>query len=188
MLMFLFIMVLNFGISWHNATVVGRSWADSRAIGGWLRFMTWCGAIMAACGFSYCYLAPAVFLAYKFHFLPLAYAQGAMELGYLVIILPMLGSGIAIWVDSMTTAFRERTLASGGVAAWNTFATFHNTYSAMQTVPSAFSHVESLFESKSDDNASLWMIVIVLLVLGAGIMTTVYLVQKSAIEYSKTVI
>lgn len=31
------LVALNFGISWFNAWSVGRSWADSRAIGGSLR-------------------------------------------------------------------------------------------------------------------------------------------------------
>ena len=37
----LILLVLNFGISWFNAYSVGRSWADSKAIGGWPRFMDW---------------------------------------------------------------------------------------------------------------------------------------------------
>ena len=50
------IFVLNFAISWWNAYVCGKVWAETKAVGGWRRFMAWVTAVMSGLGFSWCYL------------------------------------------------------------------------------------------------------------------------------------
>ena len=48
--------LLNLAISFWNAYACGKAWAEAKFYGGWPRFMTWMGAIMAASGFSWCFL------------------------------------------------------------------------------------------------------------------------------------
>jgi hypothetical protein len=186
----LILLVLNFGISWFNARSVGRSWADSRAIGGWPRFMVWCGAVMSASGFTWCYLGGLCLIATAMGFLPMRYVQVALELGYVVIILPVLGSGIAIWMDSVTTAWRRRDAASIGVAGWNTYATAHDACEAATTLPGIFKDLGSGF-SEGDDDAEgkllYFAVLIVVLALCGGIFTTMAIVRSTARKYARGV-
>lgn len=39
MFMMLIIMLINLGISFYNARSAGQVWAESKAIGGWLRLL-----------------------------------------------------------------------------------------------------------------------------------------------------
>jgi hypothetical protein len=87
----LFLVLLNFVISWFNAWSVGRGWAETKVAGGFARFMSWCGAIMSASGFTWCYLVIICIVGQlipgRYH-LPDKYAEGVFRLGYLIIILP----------------------------------------------------------------------------------------------------
>jgi len=182
------ILLLNYSISWFNAWSVGRSWADSKAIGGWPRFMVWCGAVMSASGFTWCYLIPLALLAGVMGWLPPEYVQATLELGYVVIILPILGSGLAIWLDSVTTAWRRRDLASIGIASWNTFAMAHNTYSAAKTLPKVLEHLGDVFKGGDSDDAKgkalLLVVLLVILAVCAGFLTTRAIIMRTARKYS----
>ena len=63
MFMMLIIMLINLGISFYNARSAGQVWAESKAIGGWLRLLVWCGAIQAAIGFTMVYLIIVSYIA-----------------------------------------------------------------------------------------------------------------------------
>ena len=188
----LILLVLNFGISWFNAYSVGRSWADSKAIGGWPRFMVWCGAVMSASGFTWCYLVGLILIATAMGLLPMRYVHVALQLGYVVIILPVLGSGIAIWMDSVTTAWRRRDAASIGWAGWNTFAIAHDTCEAATTLPGIFKDLGSTLSEGDDDGAEgkLFYLatLIVVLVLCSGIFTTMTIIRSTARKYARSVI
>jgi hypothetical protein len=73
-------------------------------------------------GFTWCYLIVLAMIAGAAGWLPPQYVKEMLELGYIVIIGPILGSGIAICLDSITTAYRERSVSTIGIATWNTFA------------------------------------------------------------------
>lgn len=187
----LILIVLNFGISWFNAYSVGRSWADSKAIGGWPRCMVWCGAVMSASGFTWCYLVVLSSIATWAGFLPTRYVQVVLELGYVAIILPVLGSGFAIWMDSVTTAWRRRDAASIGVASWNTFAMAHDTYEAATTLPGIFKDLGSAISEADDDAGGIAFalaVLIVLLVLCSGILTTTAIIRSTARQYAHSVL
>ena len=189
MLLLAGLLLLNFGISWFNAYSVGRSWSDSKAIGGFPRFITWCGAIMSASGFTWVYVTVLAIAAGAFHWLPPKYVTATMELGYVVIILPILGSGLAITIDSWTTAYRERTIASGGVAAWNTFAQVYNTYEAVSALPGILDDLKNTFSSADDDDDSsgsavFLVILLVIMALVGGILTTTMIIRSTAAKYT----
>lgn len=175
-MLLIFLVILNFAISLFNAWSVGRVWPDAKAAGGWSRFMAWTIAVMSACGFTWVY---SIVLAYGLNavgWLPAQYAQGLLELGYLLIILPILASGFVMMVSSWAYFWRRRTLGGGLGAGWNTFAQVYNTYQAISAVPAAFHHVSSLLKG-GDRKASTLMIAAVIVALFGGILTTAAVIQ-----------
>ena len=154
--MIILFLVLNFVISIFNSWAVGRSWVETKAVGGIARFMSWMGATMAAVGFSWCYLVILAFAAGPdgFNKLPANYVEAMFSLGYLIIIGPCIGSGIAITIQSWAYFWRKRTFGSGAVAGWNTFADVYNIYQAAHYVPSAWDHVKDLLFPKKRDSSS----------------------------------
>ena len=127
------IWLLNFAISWFNAWACGKSWNETKHVGGVIHFMNWMGAIMSAMGFTWCYM---LFMAWLGATVPFVeqddgtYAtlltpdmlEAYINLGYLVVIGPILGSGLAITCQSWYQFAKRRTLGNAGVAGWNTFA------------------------------------------------------------------
>ncbi len=146
------LLIVNFGISWWNAYATGKVWAESKAAGGWPRAMAWAGAVMSACGFTFVYAVVLALIAGATGYLPPQYVQGLLELTYVIIVLPILGSGMIIWVESLMTAWRERTFGNIAGAGWNTFAQIHNTYEAATMLPGIFKHLGELFAKGDDDD------------------------------------
>lgn len=181
---------LNFGISWFNAWVCGKSWNESKHVGGVAHFMNWMGAIMSASGFTWCYTILAVLLG---RIIPVeqadgtyapaiseAVAQATLQLGYLVVIFPILGSGLAITIQAWAAFWRRRTFGNGAVAAYDTFAMAHNIYGAVRHVPEAGRGVSSFFKSDGDDKGKGLVLVIVVGALLGGILTTRAILLASA--------
>ncbi|NBX85835.1 MAG: hypothetical protein EBQ80_01095 [Proteobacteria bacterium] len=130
----LFIMALNFGISWLNAWSAGMVWAEARALGGWIRVMAWMAAIMSAIGFSSVFLPVLVLGAVALMGNPPEAKQMiefAFSLWYVLVIFPVLSIGLVAMIQSWIQAYREPSLLNTGVAAWNTYAQIHNTASAI---------------------------------------------------------
>jgi hypothetical protein len=164
------IWLVNFGISFWNARVVGQIWVEAKQVGGLANFLKWCGAIMAFCGFFWCYVIIEAFIGHAVapDVVTPYVMNGAFSLGYLIIIFPVLGTGFAIWASSLYEAWKTRTLGSMGRAAWNTFAQAHNTYEAFRGVPSAWNAVKDVFgssKSSSDDNKNAGAAIVVLLIV-----------------------
>lgn len=181
----LFLFVLNFAISWFNAWSVGKSWLESKAAGGFTHFVTWCGAVMSACGFTWCYsivmALAATHVPYHGHMLLTPkYAAGVMELAYLAIILPIIGSGIGITISSWQNFARRRTVGGGALAGYNTFADIYNIYEASRAVPMIFKDLGGLFKAGDDDSKLKWVILLAAVALLGGIGTTFYIITSSA--------
>ncbi len=147
----LFLLVLaNFAISVFNAYSCGCSWPETKEQGGLPHFMNWMGAIMSACGFTWCYLVAAVTMGAMFDVTDEATgmihpavsahtAEIVLKLGYLVIIGPILGSGLAITLQTWAYFWRsDRSVRTGIMASYNTFAQVYNTYQAVQLCPGVF--------------------------------------------------
>jgi hypothetical protein len=182
---FFLLFLLNFAISWFNAWGVGRMWEESKARGGFEYFVTWCATIMSGCGFSWCYLFVLAFVAgtvpYHGHpFLAAKYVQGMLELGYVIIILPVLGSGIGITISTWRDFIRHRDLLSGAASVWNTYAMIHNTTGAIRVLPEVFKDLGGLLKDDDDRNATTLMIMLVVVALIGGFMTTFAIVRHTA--------
>lgn len=188
----LLLWIVNFAISGFNAWACGKAWNETKHVGGVAHFMNWMGAIMSAMGFTWCYL---LVLGFGGAYIPIIeqddgsmaplldppMLEAFMQLGYLVIIGPILGSGLAITIQSWAYFWRRRSLGSGAVAGWNTFAQVYNTASALQHVPGAARGVSSFFKgSSSDDNKGLIVIVLVAIAVFGGCLTTYWILTKTA--------
>lgn len=187
MALILFVLLLvNFAFSYFNAKFTGKAWVESKHAGGWPRVMAWSGAVMAACGFTWCYLMILAFGAGALGYLDMQDIEALVNLGYLIIILPMVGSGFAITLNSWATAYRRRTLANTGIAGYNIFAQAYNTYNAVKTVPQALEKVMEYFfpkkgrRSSKNDAQAMLVLFLLIIAIGGGIITTWVIINREA--------
>jgi hypothetical protein len=185
--LFALVWVLNFGISVWNAYAVGKVWVEARHEGGWHRFMCWMGAVMSACGFSWCYLSFLVLTAAYFQWLTEEQVLAALNLGYILLMPFLLFAGYAITLDSWGQAYRNGGFLNYGAAAWNTYASIHNTYSAWRNMGGAFTSLGNFIKRRrSRDNGSggsnpiILVLLLVALALFGGIITTMVIIRRVA--------
>ncbi|WP_175787508.1 hypothetical protein [Burkholderia anthina] len=179
-MIFLFL-ALNLAVSWLNCYMLGGIWAESKAVGGFSRVLAWCGAVQSAVGFSSVIGAVMGYALFVTGHLPPKVAAGAVSLWYLLVIIPVIGTGLLITIQSWIVACRERSLLSMGAAAYNTFAQLHNMYGALDGIPEGLGAVGKLFDSKDKDSAPVLLaIVLVVVALGGGILLTALLIRKYA--------
>lgn len=174
------IILLNLFISWWNCRTVGAMWAETKLVGGFMRVLAWCGAVQSVVGFSSVILLVLVFGGYATGHLPKQYADAAVSLWYLLIIVPDIGTGLIITVHSLITAWRERSITNMGVAAWNTFSSGMNIYNAASSVPDAWGKVGDLFSGDKDDQKVALVLLIVAVALLGGVMLTFALIRHYA--------
>jgi hypothetical protein len=177
------IILLNLFISWWNCKSSGAVWHEAKKVGGFMRVLVWCGAIQAAIGFSSVIMLFLAFGAYATGNLSQQYAEAAFSLWYLLIIIPAIGTGLIITIHSLITAWRERSIANMGVAAWNTFATGMNLYNAASDIPNAFDKVGDLFKGDKDDQKVALVFLIVIVALAGGAFITAMLIRHYAKQY-----
>ena len=187
-MLFALVWVLNFAISIWNAYAVGKVWVEARAAGGWHRLMCWVGAIMSACGFTWCYLSFLALTAHHFQWLTDEQVLAALNLGYVLLLPFVLFGGYAITLDSWAQALRRGGFLNYGAAAWNTYASIHNTYSAWRNLGGAFASLGNFFggsrkSERDSDGDSGGVIVVLLLVIFAvlaGVLTTAVIIRRVA--------
>ena len=154
MLMLVLVLGLNLVISFLNARNVGHVWAESKAVGGWIRLLAWCGAIQSAAGFTFVYAVVVGYIAVSTGYLPTAMLGVMMNLIYIMIIVPLIGSGIFITIQSWIAFARDKSLSNLGVAGWNTFAQAYNTYNAIQSFGPALDSVQQVACSRMTATAT----------------------------------
>jgi hypothetical protein len=186
------VLALNLAISWWNARSCGRAWVESKAVGGSIRVLVWCGAVQSAIGFSSVFLLPLLFAANAFapDYFTDDQLQGALSLWYLTIIFPILGTGLIITIESWIAAYRNHSLMNLGLAAYNTFAQVHNTMGAINGVGPALSSVGKLFASVAGGRGDakgkaaiigvMIAVAIVVFALSAGALLTAALIHHYA--------
>ena len=146
------ILVINVGISFFNAYVCGRSWEESKAVGGILWLVVWCTAIQSALGFSSVVLLFLIYLAHDYvpAYFTDVYFKGALNLWHLTIIFPIIGAGLSVTIESWVAVYRDASLLKLSNAAWNTFAQVRNTASAIENMGGALSSARDPFKFTSD--------------------------------------
>ena len=194
--MIVLLWIFNFVISCLNAWGVGKTWTETKAVGGPAHFMSWMGATMAAVGFTWCYM---VIIGYGAATIPFTDEETGVsapmltmeevtvffDLAYLIIIFPAVGSGTAIMTHSWGVFWRRKSLGSGVTAGWNTYANLHNFYQATQHVPVALGRVGNFFSGSSSsssnrDGKGLIIIVLVAIAVFGGILTTWWIIRSVA--------
>lgn len=194
-LLLLFVLAVNFMISWANASYVGRYWSESKAVGGSFRAYIVAGYVMAIAGFTMVY--GYILLLVSPIFLQLAevdadtilmFQQLSSDLIYLFCVVTIIPTGFYIWIRSLKNFWEEKTLANGLTAGWNSFAQIHNTVSAARNAPSALGRVaETLFggKGKKKDNTLLILLAIFLFILAifGGYFTASSIMKKADREY-----
>lgn len=190
------ILALNIGISWWNCYAVGSSWDYVQQNGGLMhKLLLWSGAIQAVIGFSMPILLILAFTSVSLMasgetptLSPEEAAQmfeAMVSLWYLAVILPALGTGTIIMVESWKTAIERRDFGSIGRAAYNTFANIHNFSGAWSGIGRAFASVAEAFSGtgKGGKNGGKIMVVIILIImvvvaLLAGAFITASLIKR----------
>ena len=187
--MIVLLWLVNFAISWLNAWGCGKSWTETKHLGGWSHFMNWMGAVMSASGFTWCYTILACGMGSGIThtvdgrvvpYLSPEQVDAVASMGYLMIIFPILGSGLAIMIHSWVAFARNRSFANGAIAGYNTFADLYNTYHAIQEIPTAWGTVTKLFKSDSDEKGKLLVLMIALAAALAGVLTTYTILSTTA--------
>ena len=182
MLMLILVLGLNLVISFLNARNVGASGRSRRpsAAGS----ACWLVRRHPVCRRLYIRLRVVVgYIAVQTGYLPPAMLGVMMNLIYLMIIVPLIGSGIFITIQSWIAFARDKSLANLGVAGWNTFAQAYNTYNAIQSFGPALESVQQglggLFSDDGDsDNSTARVILLVAIVLLAGVLTTNVIIRR----------
>jgi len=178
------ILIANFVISWLNCRSCGRVWAEARAMGGWISLLAWCGATQAAIGFTmvFGFLIGAV--AMHLGILSRSAAYQAESLGFLLIVIPSIGTGLILTLESWVRAYRDHSLANMATATWNTFSQLHNTYNAFEGIGSAFRGVKDLFSNDDESDSRGFIVLTVLLVVAlsllSGVLLTAVLIHRYA--------
>ena len=151
--------------------------------------MNWMGAIMAACGFTWCILIPLTFGVKMMGYLTPEQALAVLELGYVIIIPAVIGTGLVITIDSWVQFYKRPGLINGGVAAYNTFAQIRNTMNAIEILPGAVGHLGKVLGGDSkrggsgDDGkgkAALLIVFLVAIALISGILLTRWIILGMA--------
>lgn len=185
LLLLIAILLLNTGISWWNCYAVGSSWDEAKIAGGFTYLLCWCGAVQSAVGFSMLLVMLEILVVSMTGKLPPEAINAIGGLWYLAIVVPAIGTGIIITLHSWQVAIRDRSAGNLASAAYNTFATAHNLYSAIEDVPKAWSGVGEFFGdafkgSDSDGKGKLALLVILLVVLAlvGGVLITIGLIGR----------
>lgn len=188
--MILLIFILNFIISGFNAWGCGRTWNETKYMGGFPHLMNWCAAIMACSGFTWCYLIIIGLIGSMYPtedgvLLEQKTLEAFFNLGYLVIIAPVIGSGLFITIQSWVSLWRHRTFAHGAETAWNTFAEVYNISTAFRNIPDASGSVGDFFDSDSGKEGLI--LLLLLFAVCGGILTTVLIIKNTAksVMYNK---
>ena len=112
-----------------------------------------------------------------------------LNLGYILLIPFILFAGYAITLDSWVQAYRRGGFLNYGTAAWNTYASIHNTYSAWRNLGGAFTSLGQFLGSGRKDRsdrdgdgagAIIVVLLLVALALFGGILTTAVIIRRVA--------
>lgn len=179
--MLMLLLVVNLAISVFNAYQVGRVWIISKVAGGWISLLAWCGAIQSAVGFTVVYAYVIANIAITIGFMDQIAAQLMLALTYVVIIVPALGTGLIIVIQSWITLCRERTLVNFGVTAWNTVATISNTYNAVIDFSDVAGLIKDIVvggDNDDDDSIVIKAVLLSIIAICLGVLTTYVLINR----------
>jgi len=145
------IIIINTLISAYNAYSCGRIWSVCQ---GFMKIAAVAGLIVSVAGFIQTWVLLIGFITEYFGWLKPDALNALFSMTYVLIVLPVIGSGIILTIQSWIAAVRTRNVGSGAGAVWNTGATAYDIYQAMETLPNAFNSVINFFSSEDEDSGS----------------------------------
>lgn len=196
MLAIIFLLLVNFLISWGNAKSAGRYWTESKELGGFFRVYVWIGYIMSIAGFTMVY-GYLLLLALPY-ILPLiretspetimAIQQLASDALYVLVGMAVIPTGFLVWFKSVANFWEKKTVSNALTAGWNTYAQIRNTVTAAREMPSAIGRLaKALFGGKGKKKADTYIILAVFFVVItaalAGFFTASAILKKADREY-----
>src|SRR5271157_3367524 len=186
--MIVLLLLWNFLISVLNCWFVGRTWAESKAAGGWARLLVWAAAVMGTCGFVWCNIIVVGYVcSTHIGILPLKYQLTdpylalLWEMGYALVIFPILGSGLAITADSIKQAYKNRDGLSIGVAAYNTFAMAHNTFEAARFLPTVIDKIGTSIKESNNKALMATVYTVLIVSIGGGLGMAYFIIHSTAV-------
>ncbi len=175
------LMLFNGGISFLNALGCAYSDAETKAVGGWQRFVWWCAWVMSGLGFGMCYMLLVGGIGYGVGWIDSTNAEFFVSLWYVLCTPALIGAGLAITVDQWARTFREGGLLNWGVSIYNTYAQIHNTMSVVQNFGGALKVVlDGLSRVGKDKDGWKFVVaaVLALFSIGLGFLTTYLIVRR----------
>ena len=133
--MLFFFIGINSLISFANAYGAGAMLKQTNRLGGWPKVVNWASLVMAGSGWTWVTLTIITLIASAFQLLEPALLAAMFNVGFLFLIIPLVGSGFVLWAHSLIRFYKRRDLASGAVAGWNTFAQINNMVRIFQVLP-----------------------------------------------------
>lgn len=196
LLLILFFLVLNGAICWWNCFVIGSSWHTVANEGSWWqKTVVYSAVVQSALGFTWCFsiILSGILLLYSFMAPSKLSHEDAMSifelfngLTYLIIVPGIVISGLALMVQSWVQAYRTRSLASGVVAGWNTFAQLSNTISMFRHIGPVFDAVRKAATDNLKKNVFVVALCLAVLSLIGGIYLTYRLIEMYAAKAALT--
>ena len=116
----------------------------------------------------------------------------AGDILYLLVAVPIVLSGIRIWLASLKAAFEKKTFSYIATAGWNSYAQIHNTISLAKNAPSAFGRIVEAFSGgkksrrsskKGSEYIILLAVLVVILAIVGGYLTADAIMRKADQEY-----
>lgn len=154
---FLLVFVVNPIIAYFNAYTVGKYWKDIQYSSVWQKTISISALIQSVAGFSMPILGILLFIGFITKFLTKTQIDLGIDLLWISIIVPVVGSGILITIDSIKQAIKERSFTSGAVAAWNLGTTIENIFNMVSNFGSVITDIKN--KSDEEDDASNLIIV-----------------------------
>lgn len=156
------LLVFNFLVSIWNAYAAGKTWRDSI---GLLRLVNWAALVMSACGFVSVLSFALGWFAVQSQWITPRSANVMQEITYLLVIVPIIGSGLILTIESWVIAWKTRSVWDTAVAGWNTYAQVSNTVDAFRESGGMFESVLDFFKSDEDEENGSGAIVIILVAI-----------------------
>lgn len=138
---------IGLGVAYWNARIAGKIWLESKAVGGWIRVVAWCGAIQSAVAFALVYtvvvgIPLALYLKVKVEFF-----EYWMDWLAVFAVPALIGSSLIIAIESWRRWGRNRSLLNLGFAGWNTVSSVSSLDKDLSAIGEAVGRLFHVFSS-----------------------------------------
>ena len=157
------VFLINPVIAYFNAKNVGECWTEVAQSSLWEKSILISALVQSVIGFSMPSLGILLIVGYFTKFLTLNEIYLGIDLFWISAIIPLVGSGLIITIQSVKNAIKEKSLSSGLVAAWNVGATVENFIDLFYNFGSVLKDIGK----RSDDENDVGVMMIVILVVCA---------------------